>query len=430
MAAFTNEHGVAGAILVDPSCLESIAGKLRPEHFAGELSRSIFVSALALADKNMPVDILTIQAESKRRGVVLEQQYLTELMDITPTAANVEYYAAELVKESQSRRLHKVAMDLIAQLEAGAEPSEIAQSVSEETGRVMSADGSKVKSAAVALAELYQDICSPVRSVQKLKTGFANLDELLGGGLIKGGLYILAGRPGMGKTTLALAMAEEVADRKKKVLFVSLEMDEKQISAKRLARKASVSYSAVYGGKPSAEQLKSLGYAAAELSGDCFMLTDNPELSVRDIAAVARSIKDLDFVIVDYMGLISSPGHKGSLYEKITEISRQLKVMAMQLGVPVLALAQLNREVAGTQDKRPKLHQLRDSGAIEQDADGVIFFHRPDYFEDVGTKPISEIAEIIVAKNRHGATGKVDAIFYGATGRIYERERRVWNKTN
>lgn len=430
MTAFSNEHGVAGAILVDPACMEAISGRLRPEHFKGELSKSIYASALALLSKNMPVDVLTIQAESKRRGVTLDQQFLSELMDATPTAANVEHYANELIKESQARHLRAAAENAIAKLEDGADPGEVALLVSEEATRVASSEGRVVKSAALAIAALYQDICAEVRGVQKLPTGYPGLDELLGGGLIKGGLYILAGRPGMGKTTLALSIAEEVADRKKRVLFVSLEMDEKQISAKRLSRRAKVNYSIVYGGKPSHEQLKSLGYAAAEMSGDYFMLTDNPEQSTHSIAAAARSIKGLDLVIIDYMGLISAPGNKGSLYEKMTEISRQLKVMALQLNVPVLALAQLNREVAGAQDKRPKLHHLRDSGAIEQDADGVMFFHRPDYFEDVGLRPGSEIAEIIVAKNRHGATGKVDAIFYGGTGRIYERERRVWNKTS
>ena len=426
--ALTNEHGVAGAILIEPSCIRLIEPLVSPADFSGEMSGAVYAAALSLAEKGQPVDVLTIQAEAQRQGTALESSFLMELMESTPTAANVEFYAREVRKEAHARELRSIAQGVFEQLENGVNPADVAQGLVDQAEKSLKAESGDVEDASASLSELFNDLCAPNRRVQKLETGFTKLDAILGGGMIRGGMYVLAGRPGMGKTTLALAIAEDVAARGKKTLFVSMEMDKTQLNAKRLACAAAVPYDTVYSGRPDPKQLESLGHAAAELSKHKLVLSDRVNCSVRSIGAMARRIKGLEFIVIDYMGLIQSPGSKASIYEKVSEISRNLKVMAMQLGVPVLVLCQLNREATQSADKRPKMHQLRDSGSIEQDADGIIMFHRPDYYETADTKPMSETAEIIVAKNRHGATGKTDAIFYGATGRIYEKETKIWNK--
>lgn len=426
--ALSNEHGVAGAILIEPSCVRLIEPLVSPGDFTGEMSRAVYAAALSLMEKSMPVDVLTIQAEAQRQGVALENSFLIELMESTPTAANVEFYAKEIRKEAHARELRTLATEVFERLEAGDDPSEVAQAAVDKAEKSLKAESGDMEDASVSLGNLFNDLCAENRGVQKLETGFSTLDAILGGGMTKGGMYILAGRPGMGKTTLALAIAEEIAAKGKKVLFISMEMDKNQINAKRLACAAAVPYETVYSGKPTPNQLKELSHAATELSKHKLLLSDKVNCTVRSIGAMARRIKNLEFVVIDYMGLIQAPGSKASRYEVVSDISRNLKVMAMQLGVPILVLCQLNRETAGPGDKRPKMHQLRDSGSIEQDADGILMFHRPDYYESPTTKPMSETAEIIVAKNRHGATGKVDAIFYGSTGRIYEKEQKIWKK--
>ena len=261
--------------------------------------------------------------------------------------------------------------------------------------------------------------------VSFVPTGFRNLDTLLGGGMLSGGLYLLAARPGMGKTSLALCIADKAAARGP-VLFVSLEMDPEQLSAKRLARETGIPSDKLLFGGLTSEEYDRVAQGSVSLSKLSLYLNRRPQATVEDIATLARKVKGLQLLVIDYFGLIQ-PSEKGrSRYESATEISGRLKALARSLKVPILCLAQLNRENMERRDKRPQLSDLRDTGALEQDADGVMLLHRPDYYEAKGDKldpweptPV----EVILAKNRHASTGVCHIIFYLATCRVLQEAR-------
>ena len=250
-------------------------------------------------------------------------------------------------------------------------------------------------------------------------TGYRSLDRLLGGGLLNSGFYILAARPGMGKTTFGLAVADQVAQQRGPVLFVSLEMDEEQLAAKRLSRAAGISYDALMMGNLGDEERARAAEWSSKVSQIPVYTNRKPRATVDDIANMARKVKGLKLLVVDYFGLIRTEERAKNRYEAMTEVSGQLKALARKLKVPLLCLAQINRENAQRQDKRPQLSDLRDTGALEQDADGVIFLHCNSYYNQERPDPWEpDYMQIILAKNRHASTGTCDAAFYRAVGRI------------
>jgi len=429
LSANTNELAVAGAVLIDPACLAALDGLCAPADFVNTRAAAVLSAALALRSAEEPVDPITIQARARADGVALDDDFLRELMELTPTAANVEAYARLVRRDAQARALRSAAAEAEDRLDAGEDPDSVALWLMAEAEDLAAPSDVGAEDGGELLTMFYRERFltenPPARFVE---TGYLALDSVLGGGMVCGGLYILAGRPGMGKTTLGLCIAENAAAQGCGVLFVSLEMDKRQIAAKRLARDAGVNYAVVYMGVPAPDDLKEIGRAAAKLSPRRLFVADKPGRTVRDIEVLARRTKGLDLLVVDYLGLIR-PESRGKLYEDVTRISGDLKAMARRLKVPVLCLAQLNRANEARSGKRPMLSDLRDSGAIEQDADGVIFIHRPSYYESPDSKkPDIEDAEIIVAKNRHGATGVVPASFQGATGSVDAVYRNPWHK--
>ena len=247
------------------------------------------------------------------------------------------------------------------------------------------------------------------------------LDKLLGGGMINSGLYLLAARPGMGKTTLALNIADRVAQADP-VLFVSLEMDDEQLTAKRISRETGISSERLLMQPLNDQEYAQVAAATQKLSTLSFYTNKAPAVTVDDISALARSIGGLRLIVVDYFGKIAPPPdfRRSGRVEYTTENSGALKDLARSLKVPVLALCQLNREVEARQDKRPQLSDLRDTGALEQDADGVIFLYREDYYAAPGTidPNIPSMMEVNLAKNRHGFVGKCEMAFSLASSRI------------
>ena len=257
-----------------------------------------------------------------------------------------------------------------------------------------------------------------------VSTGYPGLDTLLGGGMLHQGLYILAARPGCGKTTLGLKLAEHAA-KSGACLFFSLEMSAEQITARRIAAESGLSIGQLMVGRGlnDDEQAK-LANAASALSERDFQLNRAPGASVADIAQAAHLTKNLRLVVVDYLGLVRSDERGLSIYERVTKNSAALKALARSLNVPVLCLCQLNRAAEQRTDKTPSMADLRDSGAIEQDADAVILLHRPAMYEPGQPKSWeSQTLTAIVAKNRHGNIGKLDFDFWGSSGII--REHRL-----
>ena len=235
-------------------------------------------------------------------------------------------------------------------------------------------------------------------------------------------VYILAGRPGMGKTTQGIGIAERVAKSGKAVLFCSIEMSETQITSKRLAIAGGLDYTRLMNGQTSDEDMKELAALTVELSNHPFFTVDDVN-TVSQIEERTRGVENLGLVVIDYLGLIQTGERVMPRYEEVTRISADIKALAKKLHRPILLLAQLNRENTTRSNKRPTMADLRDSGAIEQDAGAVILLHRDSYYEPEEEPPETEEIELIIAKNRHAAPGTVKMMWHGASGQITEVER-------
>lgn len=416
--ALEAESAVCGAILIDARCLPEIMEHVSADDFALEANRVIFSTALELDKAGEPIDPISILSAS---GGAVSRSYMMDLMQLTSTAANAGMFAQETRKESMRRSIRGLGERMQEQTTIADDPREViadAQRALEDiegkdTARELSTSGE----ALTAYYRHRQEVDSGKGGY--VPTGFRSLDRMLGGGLLNTGFYILAARPGMGKTTFALEVADTVAEQTGPVLFVSLEMDEEQLAAKRLARAASIGYDSLMMGMLSAEERERSAKFSAQLAKVPLYSNKKPSATVDDIANLARKVRGLKLLVIDYFGLIRTVGHQRNRYEAMTEVSGQIKALARKIHRPILCLAQINRENTNRQDKRPQLSDLRDTGALEQDADGVIFLHCPNYYNMEKPDPWSpDPMEIILAKNRHASTGVCNAAFYRAVGRI------------
>ncbi len=428
--AMDAESAVVGAILLDARCLPVAASILTADDFALEANRAIYKAAIDLERNGQVVDPVTIR---ERVGKAVSQDYLLNLMDVTPTAANIEEYAKATRKWSMRRSLSALAERVTERATVGEDPRAVIGDAQRELERIEAQDTAKELSTPGEAILSFYEHRSRVDSGTGgfVTTGFERLDTLLGGGMVNGGLYVMAARPGMGKTSLALVLADHIA-AEGPTLFVSLEMDTEQIVAKRLSRESGIAYDRLMIGKLDDEEQSKMSLASIELEKLPLSINRKPWATVDDIGNLARRVKGLRCIVVDYFGLIRSTDHRTKRYEAMTEISGHLKTMARSLKVPILCLAQLNRENMNRQGNRPQLSDLRDTGALEQDADGVIFLHRPDYYEkkeEADRHPWEPVTmQIILEKNRHGQTGICDAVCYLATGRIIPARRVTTSK--
>ena len=236
-----------------------------------------------------------------------------------------------------------------------------------------------------------------------ISTGFPRLDGILGGGFIRGGLYILGARPAVGKSTFSLNLADGIAGN---LLFVSLEMSPEQILAKRVSRLTGYTASKLLSGQLPDKAWEAVAMATTSIDKSGVYINSRYDLTVQEIHLLAQSVPELRCIILDYLGLIQPATRSGSTYEQVSAISRELKRMAVSLNVPVVCLCQLSRKIEERKDKKPMLSDLRDSGAIEQDADGVLFLYREDYYTGSPADGFPSTVELTVAKNRHGKTGE------------------------
>lgn len=372
---------------------------------------------LALAREQKAVDLVSVVS---KLGDRVPQQYLKEIMEITPISDNAAGWAHEVRKASMNRELREIGESLILESTPFDDPTKTIGEVQRKLEQIEARDTQR-------------DLADTQEMIQRfylhranidcggggfVATGFQALDELLGGGMLNSGLYVLAARPGNGKTTFALQIADHIA-KSGPVLFVSLEMDIEQIMAKRISRDSGVSSQALLMGRVTQDDYMRVKERVKILNELKFFVNKAPSATVDDISFLARKVKGIKALVIDYFGIIQTPGDYKSRYENMTVISGQLKALARKMKIPILCLAQLNRENQMRKDKRPILSDLRDTGAIEQDADAVIFLHKTADYDNTeqdawGPTPL----EIIVAKNRHAGTGKIDAAFYMATSKI------------
>lgn len=420
ISALDAEGGVAGAILVDGGSYQRVAEYLTDDSFSLELPREIFRAAASLTAKGTAIDPVAIREEIRAEHGTVTDQMLMELMDVTPTAANDVLYAQIVQEKHFRRRLKELGEALYERDESPADLIAFATSALEEMQETKA--GGACRSSAEVLTAFYEDLQRRDKGKRNtVSTGYENLDRILGGGgMVKGGLYILAARPAMGKTSLALNIAEQIEGG---VLFVSLEMSENEVMAKRMARESGLSSNLLLAGTLTEREYEQAAGATKRIYASQMHINRRPTATVTEIGLMARSVKGLRCIVVDYLGLIRPEGKSKSRYEEVSDISGALKRLARQLCVPVLALAQLNRSVEARTDKRPMMSDLRDSGSIEQDADGVMLLYRPDYYAtDSAEKEAwdASLVECNVAKNRHGRCGTAFFDAYLATNRFME----------
>lgn len=422
---FQAENVVIGSILIDPACMDVVMENLREEDFQLSINRSIYRAALALQREDLPIDPVLIRDKAQEMGEPVSSQYMLQLMDITPTASNAELYAKRTKEDSLRMAILRLIEESKTRIDAHEDPEKIlSDMIQQETEMQQGAVSDLVDP--IEAASIFLDHRMAVERGDKsgyIATGYRDIDEVLGGGMLSGGMYTLAARPGMGKTTLALNIADRVAKETGPVLFVSLEMDIEQIQAKRVARMSGISASKLLMGRTLTEyEGNRMAEAVEKLANIPVKLNRIPSADIQKIKTMAQKIKGLSLVVIDYFGIISADQKtkRSSRYEYTTEISGAVKKMARRLKVPVLLLAQLNRASESRQDKRPQLSDLRDTGAVEQDSDGVIFLYREAYYDESVRKDdyAPEEIEVIVAKNRHGPVGNCTLAFSLANSKV------------
>lgn len=419
------EYGVIGSIIIDQSCLNDLRGIVRASDFRTSQGRKVFEAACSLQDQGKAVDAITILGAS---GV--PEEWISEVVDITPTAANALLYGEQLRKDAQLRDLEnlwsKLSKDTV---EIEADPAQLIGSAQQSLESVAERQTEQLISSHDSMLAFYDHRAALQEGKSMtISSGLPSIDGILGQGFLKTGLYIMAARPAVGKTSLGLTIAE-LASKEHSVLFVSLEMSDLEITARRIANISGMGIGAMlHKAELTDEQFGKMGMASSTLSEHKLTVNRCTSATVPEIGVMARSCK-AELVVIDYLGLIQYEGRETNSYERVTKLSRDLKRLARSLKIPILCLAQLNRQSENRPDKKPMLSDLRDSGAIEQDADGVLLLHRPalHWEDDQKPKPWdAQPFEVHIAKNRHGPTGAVTLNWYACNGRFQDKGTNGW----
>ena len=425
------EQSVLGSILIDSRCIMDVVGIVRPEDFYLQQNREIFEAIYSMFNYSQTIDPVTVLDKMREMGVYHDnsRDYILQLMQITPTAANVVRYANIVRDKAMLRGLAQAATDISETVysQVGT-PAEMLESAEKKIYALRKGErGDSLEHIGTVLHKVFDRLTELSQSdsaIPGLSTGLRDLDGKING-LNKSDLILVAARPAMGKSAFALNLGMNVAKKyKKTVAIFNLEMSREQLALRLLASEGFLDMQKLTTGKLSEEEWTKLCMASSALSQSDIRIDDNPTVTVADINAKCRRLDNLGLVIIDYLQLMNGSGYgKSGGDNRVTvvgEISRALKIMAKELNVPVICLSQLSRAVEGRTDKRPILSDLRESGAIEQDADSVLFLYRDEYYnentEDKG------LAECIVAKNRHGETGTVKLQWFGPYQTFTDRE--------
>ena len=413
------EQAVLGAMLIDARCIPTVIEKLRSEDFYLKQNRDIYETIYAMFSLSETIDPVTVLDKMRLHGVFDEntsRSYILQLMEVTPTAANVGEYMDIVKDKSLLRRIAETAGDLTAMVQEGTAAGQEVLDAAEQ--RIYAIRQGRASQGLTPLSAVVLDVLDRLEELSRsdsavpgLSTGLPDVDSAISG-LNNSDLILLAARPGMGKTSFALNVLLQVGKFSgKTAVFFSLEMSREQLAMRLISNEAFVDNKKLVTGRLTDEDWDKVALAAAALGRAKILIDDNPSLSVADMNAKCRRVEDLGLVVIDYLQLMQSAGGKQrysneNRQQVVSDISRALKIMAKELNVPVVCLSQLSRGPESRQDKRPMLSDLRESGAIEQDADIVMFLYRDDYYnEDSESR---NLAECIIAKNRHGETRKVE----------------------
>ena len=417
------EMSLLGAVLIDEEVLADVSELVKATDFYDKRHAMIFDAMMRLFEHRKPVDLLTLTDELKKKGHLDEiggSKYLAELTNYVPTAAHATTYAEMVAQKAVRRRLIRASGDIS---ELGYQEDTTVQELLEMAEKELFAvSNQNLKQDLVSVETILLESFDRLEELHRnkgqlrgVKTGYRDLDNMTAG-LQRSDLLILAARPAMGKTTLVTNLAYNVATlNKQAVLFFSLEMSKEQLIDRMLSDVSGVDAWNIRTGNLSDEDFAKLSEASGELAEAPLFIDDTAGLSVLELRTKARRAAHhapLGLVIIDYLQLMQGTARSdGNRVQEVSEISRGLKLLARELNVPVIALSQLSRSVESREDKKPQLSDLRESGSIEQDADIVMFIHRPGYY-DPDNEELKNITHLMIAKHRNGPVGKVDLYFH------------------
>ena len=409
------EQAVLGSMLIDADCIKDVMDKLQPQDFYLQQNREIFETIYSMFIYSRPIDGVTVAREMEKNGVYRDdtRAYLLQLMEVTPTSANVMEYAGIIRDKALLRSMAKAAGDIAAMVQEGVGTAgDLLSAAEQKIYAIRQGRGSQeMATVGAVLNDVMEQLAKLTAGSEPpgLSTGLHDLDRKING-LNKTDLILIAARPGMGKTAIALNICLNVAKTyEKTVAFFSLEMSREQLVMRLLSTESFVENQKLTTGHLEDDDWSKLSIASSALSQTDIRVDDNPAITVAEINAKCRRLDNLGLVLIDYLQLMTAaaPGKSGdNRVTIVSDISRALKIMAKELNVPVICLSQLSRANESRTDKRPMLSDLRESGAIEQDADSVLFLYRDEYYNP--NTQDKNIAECIIAKNRHGETGKVE----------------------
>ncbi|MEJ2855752.1 MULTISPECIES: replicative DNA helicase [unclassified Saccharothrix] len=412
------EQSVLGGMLLSKDAIADVVEVLAPNDFYRPAHQAIYDCVLDLYGRGEPADPITVSAELERRGELLRvggAPYLHTLIATVPTAANASYYAEIVAEKAVLRRLVEAGTRIVQLGYNGAEGADVDEVVDRAQAAIYEVTERRTTEDYVVLEELLQPTMDEIDAIASrggsslgIPTGFADLDELTNG-LHPGQMIIVAARPGVGKSTLGLDFARSASVKHGLTsAFFSLEMSKTEIVMRMLSAEARIRLGDMRGGRMSDDDWTRLARRMSEISEAPLFIDDSPNLTMMEIRAKARRLKqrhDLRLMVVDYLQLMSSGKRTESRQQEVSEFSRNLKLIAKELEVPVIAISQLNRGPEQRTDKRPQLSDLRESGSLEQDADMVILINRPDAWER--DDPRAGEADLIIAKHRAGPTATI-----------------------
>lgn len=430
-----SEQCIIGSILMDEEVLFTVSEYINRDDFYMDSHKVIFDSMIELNKENKPIDIVTVSEKLRNKGY-LDQiggiNYLTSTTSITPTSSNAQTYSEIVKQKSVLRQLINASNEIINSSFQGEEDIDQILNIAEKKIFDISQDRNKsdFKIVGEVLDDVYrtlEEVYSNGSEITGLDTGFKDLNKKLGG-LHKSDLILIAARPGMGKTAFALNLVANAAIKSKaSVAVFSLEMSKEQLVQRLISSLSAVDISNIAKGKIADSEWKKIADAMKILAKSKIYIDDTPGIKMSEIRSKCRKLKidsGLDMVMIDYLQLMEADGRSESRQQEVAKISRAMKILAKEMDCPVVALSQLSRNTETGKDHVPKLSDLRDSGAIEQDADIVMFIYRDEYYTKFETKK-KNLADIKIAKNRHGELCDVELVWLGNIQKFADRVKDV-----
>ena len=429
-----SEQSILGSILLDKEAIITVTETIKPEDFYKEAHKIIYECMMKLNNKNEPIDLITLTEELKKQGYLEDIggiSYITSLSTIVPTTSNVKYYADIVKEKSVLRKLIRVSNDI---LNLGYDSSIKVEDILEKAEKQIfdisqeksSEDFQTINSVLMDTYDMIEKLYTNKQDITGITTGFEDLNKKTNG-LQRTDLILVAARPAMGKTAFSLNLVQNAALKgNASVAVFSLEMSKEQLVQRMLSAQSHVELKKIKTGNLDENDWPRIIDAMSVLSNANIYIDDTPGIKIGELRSKCRKLKiekGLDLILIDYLQLMEGDGGNESRQQEISKISRSLKIIAKELNCPVVALSQLSRAPEQRSDHRPMLADLRESGAIEQDADIVMFLYRDEYYHPDSER--KNIGEIIIAKNRHGETGSVELVWLGEIQKFANKAREM-----